>query len=153
MRIYSERWHAFRLRTRVLCWGLGSCVVLLGAYLTLARPVIQQRLLLESTRSQSASARAALWASEAHPHPVPAESVLPVMLPFSPLDFQTGGVRLVHWLPGEKGGELTLNADWAQIPPLFERLTHCGMGVSSFSVMPEGARLQLIVQVESQNAN
>lgn len=151
MHNFSERWHGFRLRTRVLCWCLGSCVVLLGAYLTLARPVIQQMSLLESTRSQSASARAALWASEAHP--VPAESVVPVTLPFSPLDFQTGSVRLIHWLPGEKGGELTLNADWAQIPSLFARLTHCGMGVSSFSVMPEGTRLQLMVQVENPNAN
>lgn len=153
MHNFSERWHGFRLRTRVLSWGLGSCVVLLGAYLTLARPVIQQMSLLESSRSQSASARAALWVSEAHPHPVLAQSVVPVTLPFSPLDFQTGSVRLIHWLPGEKGGELTLNADWAQIPSLFARLTHCGMGVSSFSVMPEGARLLLMVQVENPNAN
>ncbi|MBX8463334.1 DNA utilization protein HofO [Enterobacter sp. RIT637] len=62
-------------------------------------------------------------------------------------------MRLVRWLPGANGGELTLKVDWAQIPALFERLAQRGMGVSGFSVMPEETRLQLVLQVENTDAN
>ena len=96
---------------------------------------------------------AELWASEAQPHPVLAAPVILASLPFSPLDFQTDGVRLVRWLPGANGGELTLKVDWAQIPAVFERLAQRGMAVSGFSVKPEEARLQLVLQVENTDAN
>lgn len=153
MRLFYERWYGFLPRTRLLCWSLFSVAVLLGAYLVLARSVIQQLSQLEVQRSQAGAVRAELWASESRPHPVSAAPVIPASQPFSPLDFQTGDVRLVRWLPGANGGELTLTLDWIQIPALFERLAQRGMGVSGFTVRPEKARLQLVLQVENADAS
>lgn len=153
MRLFYERWYGFLPRTRLLCWSLFSVAVLLGAYLVLARPVIQQLSQLEAQRSQAAARRAELWASESQPLPVSAVPVIPASQPFSPLDFQTGDVRLVRWLPGATGGELTLTLNWIQLPSLFERLTQRGIGVSGFSVKPDDTRLQLVLQVENADAN
>lgn len=153
MRLFYERWYGFLPRTRLFCWSLFTVAVLLGAWLLLARPVIQQLSQLEATRSQAGAERAELWASEAQPHSVLDAPVIPALMPFSPLDFQTDGVRLVRWLPGAKGGELRLKVDWAQIPALFERLAQRGMAVSGFSVKPEETRLQLVLQVENTDAN
>ncbi len=153
MRLFYERWYGFLPRTRLFCWSLFTVAVLLGAWLLLARPVIQQLSQLEVKRSQAGAERVELWAREAQPHPVLAAPVHAPLMPFSPLDFQTDGVRLVRWLPGANGGELTLKVDWAQSPALFERLAQRGMAVSGFFIKPEETRLQLILQVENIDAN
>lgn len=153
MHIFHERWYSLHLRTRFLCWSLGSCLMFLGAYLALVRPTIQPLLQLEAKRNQLSSAQTALWVGAAQPPLAQSEPTAQASMPFSPLDFQAGGVRLVHWLPETKGGALTLDADWMQIPNVFERLARCGMDVSAFSVVPGESTLRLVVQLESPNAN
>lgn len=153
MRIVHERWYSLHLRTRILCWSLGSCLMFLGAYLALVRPTVQPLLRLEAKRNQLILAQTTLWGSVAQPHLARTEPDVAASLPFSPLDFQAAGVRLVHWLPDAKGGALTLDADWMQIPSLFERLARCGMNVRAFSVEPGESTLQLVVQVENLDAN
>lgn len=153
MRILHERWYSLHLRTRILCWSLGSCLMFLGAYLALVRPTFQPLLQLEAKRNQLILAETTLWRSAAQPHFTLTEPDAAASLPFSPLDFQAAGVRLVHWLPDAKGGALTLDAEWMQIPFVFERLARCGMNVSAFSVEPGESTLQLVVQVENRDAN
>lgn len=125
----------------------------LGAYLAVVRPTVQPLLQLEAKRNQLILAGTTLWGSVAQPHLTRTKPDAAASLPFSPLDFQAAGVRLVHWLPDAKGGALTLDADWMQLPSLFERLARCGMNVSAFTVKPGESTLQLDVQVENLNAN
>ena len=153
MRILHERWYSQHLRTRILCWSLASCLMFLGAYLALVRPTIQPLLQLEAKRNQLTAAQTALWVGAAQPQLAHSEPTVLTFLPFSPLDFQAGGVRLVHWLPDAKGGAITLDADWMQIPNVFERLAQCGMSVSAFSVAPGESTLRMVVQLENRNAN
>ncbi|WP_449554998.1 HofO family protein [Lelliottia amnigena] len=148
-----ERWYVFSSSTRILSWGLISGSVLLTAYLMLARPAIRHVSQLEMKREHIATVVKALWASEAHRGLAEGQPDSSARQAFSPLDFQTHGVRLVRWLPSAKGGELSLDADWMQIPALFEAIAQRGMGVTAFSVEPGESRLKLIVQVESLHAN
>jgi pilus assembly protein HofO len=152
--ILFERWYSFRPRTRILCWSMSTGVILLGVWLALARPVSLALSEFEAKRETTSAAMTALWHSEVRrPHLSTSESERVAAVPFSPLDFQTRDVRLVRWSPDARGGELTLDADWAQIPALFERFTRGGMEITAFSIEPGKSLLKLIVQVESVNAN
>lgn len=148
-----ERWYAFRSRTRILIWGLISGCVLLTAYLILTRPAIQHVSQLETKREPITTVVKALWTSEVQRGHAEGQPDISGRQAFSPLDFQTHGARLVRWLPNAKGGELSLDADWIQIPDLFDAIAQRGMGVTAFSVEPGESRLKLIVQVESLHAN
>lgn len=153
MPILFERWCLLGSRTRLLSWSLVSGMVLLSAYLILARPALRHLSQLEIKREQTITAIKGLWASETHSTAARGQPVVPALQPFSPLDVQTNGARLVRWLPNAKGGELTLDADWVLIPDLFALFAQRGMGVTAFSVEPGESRLQLVVQVESLHAN
>lgn len=148
-----ERWYVFRSRTRILIWGLISGCVLMTAYFMLARPAIRHVSQLEMKREHTAAVVKMLWASEAHRGLAEGKPDSSARQAFSPLDFQGQGTRLVRWLPSAKGGELSLEADWIQVPALFDAIAQRGMGVMAFSVEPGEARLKLIVQVESLHAN
>ena len=153
MPILFERWCLLGSRTRLLSWSLVSGVVLLSAYLILAHPALRHLSELEMKREQTVTAIKGLWASETHLPAATGQPDMSVRQPFSPLDVQTNGARLVRWLPSAKGGELTLDADWVLIPDLFDLFAKRGMGVTAFSVEPGESRLKLVVQVESLHAN
>lgn len=67
--------------------------------------------------------------------------------PFSPVDFQRQGVRLVSWLPTATGGEMVLETPWQQVAPTFTRLAECDMQVAAFSLAAESGVLRLNLQL------
>ena len=72
--------------------------------------------------------------------------------PFSPLEFDAPELRLVRWQPGNAGGELVVEAAWAQIPALFVTLAQRDVTVGRFSIQPERESLQVVMQLERQDA-
>nr|EKU4731311.1 DNA utilization protein HofO [Kluyvera ascorbata] len=69
------------------------------------------------------------------------------MIPFSPVDLQREGVRLVSWVPSAVGGEMSLEADWQQIPATFSMLAERGMQVIAFSLSPGNGALNFSLQL------
>lgn len=75
---------------------------------------------------------------------------LPVLSkPFSALDMDSPGSRVVSWQPAGSGGELTLEANWPGIPPLFNQLAERGRAVRGFSIQPEQQHLRLTLLIEA----
>jgi len=72
--------------------------------------------------------------------------------PFSPLAFDTDELRMVRWQPVGTGGELVIEATWAQIPSLFATLARRDVAVARFSIQPEHNKLQVVMQLEHQDA-
>ena len=72
--------------------------------------------------------------------------------PFSPLEFDTGELRMVRWQPVNAGGELVVEAVWGQIPGLFATLAQRDVAVARFTLQPEQQKLRLTLQLERQNA-
>jgi len=75
----------------------------------------------------------------------------PVMA-FSPAHFQHQGVRLVSWVPSDSGGEMSLEAPWQQVPPLFLMLAERSMQVVDFSLRAEKEALSLTFQLVRHDA-
>ena len=69
------------------------------------------------------------------------------MLPFSPVDFQRDGVRLVSWIPSAAGGDMSLETPWLRVPPTFTMLAERGMQVSAFSLNAEKGVLRFTLQL------
>lgn len=149
MRLLLERWCEWRGGVRCLCWAVGSLAILLGAYWALAHPVLSRVSRLEAQRDHSSVTLRALRVSVGQQSVLPA---IPETAPFSALSFQHHGSRLVRWQPNLKGGELTLEADWGQIPAIFAQLAQQGVGISTFTVEPDKSRLRLVVSVEGVDA-
>jgi pilus assembly protein HofO len=74
---------------------------------------------------------------------------IPPVKSFSVLDFDTPDSHLVSWQPVGAGGELTLEANWQSIPPLFIQLAERGRAVRGFSIVPEQQRLKMTLQLEA----
>ena len=152
MQIIYERWCECCFRTRFLCWSISTFAVLLGAFWIVVRPASQQTASLSVDHERAITAIGTLWVSARQHHAGEVEHESAAVLPFSPLDFQTGGTQLIRWQPDANGGELTLDAEWINIPVLFNRLAQRGMGVMTFSVEPGKSRLVVVVRVESLHA-
>lgn len=75
--------------------------------------------------------------------------VAPLLLPFSPLDFQLPGAQLVFWHPSAQGGELALKTLWEAVPSAFTRLAERNVSVSRFSLSVEGDDLLFTLQLET----
>lgn len=69
------------------------------------------------------------------------------LIPFSPVDLQREGVRLVSWVPSAVGGEMSLEADWQQVPATFSMLAERGMQVIAFSLSPGNGALNFSLQL------
>ncbi|MEH0887528.1 HofO [Enterobacter sp. UNJFSC 003] len=145
-----ERWCQCRPWQRVLCWFLSVLSLGVTAWGALLRPTHEQlaaRQLLHAERTN-----ASLWPAA---RKVPQQPVAPdvaVLRPFSPLDFQATGTRLVNWKPLQSGGELTLDADWQAIPAVFSALAQRAVRVTAFTLSPQGAALRLRVALEKDHA-
>lgn len=144
MRIHPDSWYALAPRGRCLCWGVSSALLLLCA------TDWQGRMQERQVATQQANAR--LWTAVRKLSPP--EDVQPAVAarPFSPLEFNTDALRTVRWQPGGAGGELVIEATWAQIPALFATLARRDVAVGRFSIQPEQNRLQIVMQLERQNA-
>lgn len=71
---------------------------------------------------------------------------------FSPAHFQHQSVRLVSWVPSDSGGEMSLEAPWQQVPPLFLMLAERSMQVVDFSLRAEKEALSLTFQLVRHDA-
>lgn len=152
MHIVIERWCACRAGTRGLIAGLLAGIMALAGWGLLVKPVQRQHVALEAQRAEAMQAHASLWSAVRRLPQTRGPDAPEVKTPFSPLDFQGSGTRLVHWKPAQGGGELTLDADWAQIPAVFARLAQREAIVGAFEIHPHGARLRLNVQLELPHA-
>lgn len=146
MNTLSDLWCAASPRIRLACW-LGWLLALwLLSCLALAGQANDEQLTRLSAENQQ------LWRSlhilsggENAPDTVVNEQ----LLPFSPLDFQRSGVRLVYWHPSAKGGEMALKATWQALPPVFAQLAQRNMRISQFSMSKEGTALLLTLNLEA----
>ncbi|MFK3712366.1 hypothetical protein [Leclercia adecarboxylata] len=144
MRIHPDSWYAMTPRGRCLCWGLSSALLLICATLW------QGRMQAQPVATQQANAR--LWSAVRKLSPPDEAQTAVATRPFSPLEFDTDALRMVRWQPGGRGGELVMEATWAQIPSLFVTLARRDVAVDRFSIQPEQNRLQIVMQLERHDA-
>ena len=135
MRIHPDSWYAMTPRGRCLCWGISSALLLAGVTGWQWRMQDRQIATQEARLVRNAETHSRLWTA-----------------PFSPLAFDTDELRMVRWQPRGAGGELVIKATWAQIPSLFATLARRDMAVGRFSIQPEQNRLQIVMQLERQDA-
>ena len=152
MLVPFERWYALTPRWRCVVWLASSLLLLLGWWLSFYRPAQQQLISLEAQRQREAASHRAMWSAARKLFPPSAEAIISPAQPFTPLAFNANGLRLVRWQPAAAGGELVLDAAWAAIPALFSLLAQHDVAVTSFSVAPEQQSLQVVLQLERQNA-
>ncbi|WP_333853024.1 HofO family protein [Leclercia sp.] len=152
MQIHPDSWYAMTPRGRCLCWGVSSAL-LLACFIGLQWRMQDRQIAAQQARhARNAEAHARLWAAVRKlslPEDAPPS---PAAEPFSPLAFDTDELRMVRWQPGGRGGELVLEASWTQIPSLFASLARHDVAVGRFSIQPEQKRLQIVMQLERQDA-
>ena len=145
-----ERWPRCSLTTMVK--SLAGAAILLGLYASFEVGLQAYSRALESRTSWRAEQNINLnnWrrimpslATEL------SEKMLndPQPVAFSPVDFQREGVRLVSWVPSAVGGEMSLEADWQQVPATFSMLAERGMQVIAFSLSPGNGALNFSLQL------
>lgn len=124
----------------LVAWGAG------------VKPLYSRQAALSAQLADTQRTRAALWTTAMRYSPAAEPGSAQIRQGFSPLDFQHDGTKLVHWKPTQNGGELTLDADWAQIPDVFFRLAQRDVNVAAFDMIPQGAQLRLNIQLERHHA-
>ncbi|EGT0663068.1 hypothetical protein JAF83_003278 [Citrobacter werkmanii] len=144
-----DAWLAQSLRFRFMC-ACGWIVGLLMIVALCLYPAARQRAMQQQALNQQRAAIQTQWRN-VYLQASSIEESEETFIPFSPLLFQTPLVRLVHWQPAIKGGEMTLRPAWQAIPPMFVQLAEQGMNVSRFSLSVEGAELLLTLQLEHLN--
>lgn len=122
------------------------------AWGTVVKPLHSWHVALNAQLADTLRTRAALWTTAMRYSPAAEQGRELIRQGFSPLDFQHNGTKLVHWKPTQNGGELTLDADWAQIPDVFSRLAQRDVNVAAFDMSPQGAQLRLNIQLERHHA-
>lgn len=151
MNALFDIWYGMSRRGRVFGWCAGVLCLTLAVALSVGYPgwkaldmqhtrLFQQR---EAARQQWRNLRRLSVAAE----PL-FERTVENPRTFSPLDFQTPSLRLLHWQPSAQGGEMVLKTAWDAVPPLFAQLAESEMGVSRFSLRREGAELLMTLQLE-----
>ncbi|MEF9891421.1 HofO family protein [Citrobacter sp.] len=149
MKTLCDSWLAQSPRFRLICccgWMLGLLIVVMLCLSTTAQKRVRQQEALNQQRAAIQAQWRNLYLLAASP-----EKPEEMLIPFSPLLFQTPLARLIHWQPSAQGGEMTLKPDWDAIPPMFDQLAEQGMNVSRFSLCAEGAELLLTLQLERLN--
>ncbi|WP_249415113.1 hypothetical protein [Enterobacter sp. RHBSTW-00994] len=148
-----QRWCECRPCTRLFLWCVGTSTTVLIAYLLLVRPIHTEIIRLNTQVINALHVNASKWPGAIRQTTQLKATVPGRERPFSPLEFQAEGTRLVHWRPRQGGGELVLDAGWEQIPEVFSRLALRDVKVSAFTLAPEGSLLRLSVQLEQNDAN
>ena len=152
METLLERWCESRPWCRLVCGGLGILLMGLTAWGVVLRPAERQCADLWQQLSQAARTNASLWPTACQVPFSPQTRTALEIKPFSPLDFQGEGTRLLHWKPLQNGGELTLDAEWQAIPTVFTRLAQWDVQVAAFALSAQGSALRLRVELEEQHA-
>lgn len=152
MRIHPDCWYAMTPCWRGLCWVISSAIMVIGLTGAQLRMREQQAATRLTQQAQDTASNAGLWASVRKLSPPDNAHTSETPRPFSPLEFDTGEQHLVRWIPGNSGGELVVEAVWAQIPTLFVTLAQRDVVVGRFSIQPEQKTLQVTLQLERQNA-
>lgn len=152
MRIHPDSWYAMTPRGRCLCWGISSALLLAGVSGWQWRMQDRQIATQEARLVRNAETHSRLWTAVRKLSPPDNAQPSVAALPFSPLAFDTDELRMVRWQPRGAGGELVIKAAWAQIPSLFVTLARRDMAVGRFSIQPEQNRLQIVMQLERQDA-
>lgn len=152
MRIHPDSWYAMTPRGRCLCWGLSSALLLACVTGWQWRMQVRQIATQQAQHARDAENHARLWTAVRKLSPP--DDVQPAVTarPFSPLEFDTDALRMVRWQPVGRGGELVIEATWAQIPALFATLARRDVAVGRFSIQPEQNRLRIVMQLERQDA-
>ncbi|MBE3287587.1 HofO [Enterobacter cloacae complex sp. P31C] len=143
-----ERWCESRPWCRLVCGGLAILLMGLAAWGVLLRPVEQQCAERQQQLIQAARTNASLWPTASQAPFSPQTRTALELKPFSPLDFQGEGTRLLYWKPLQNGGELALEAEWQAIPPLFSRLAQRDVWVAAFTLSPQNTALRLRLELE-----
>lgn len=152
MRIHPDIWYALSPRWRGLCWVISSGLMLLCATGVQLRIQQQQLTTQQAQQARDAAINARLWTAVRRLSPTDDAISTVALRPFSPLEFDTGEMRMVRWQPVSAGGELVVDAVWAQIPALFATLARRDVAVGRFTLQPEQQKLRLTLQLERQNA-
>lgn len=153
MEYFVQRWLASRPSVRLVCWCTAAGVIGLAVWALTVRPAWRQCAELGALSLRAARTNVALW-PQARRHPLVSKArVTQDIQPFSPLDYQGKGTRLVHWKPQQNGGELALSAPWSEIPALFSRLATQAVKVRAFTLVPEEGQLRLSLQLETDRAH
>lgn len=148
METLLERWCESRPWCRLVCGGLGILLMGLTAWGVVLRPAERQCADLWQQLSQAARTNASLWPTACQVPFSPQTRTALEIKPFSPLDFQGEGTRLLHWKPLQNGGELALEAEWQANPPLFSRLAQRDVRVAAFTLAPQSTALRLKLELE-----
>ena len=152
MRIPPDSWYAMTPRGRCLYWGLSSALLLSCLTGMQWRMQDRQTATQQAQHTRNVEAHARLWTAVRKLLPPDDAQSAVAAEPFSPLAFDTDALRMVRWQPGGAGGELVMEATWAQIPSLFATLARRDVAVGRFSIQPGQNRLQIVMQLERQDA-
>lgn len=152
MQIPPDRWYAMTPRGRCLCWAVSSALLVFCVTGLQWRMQDRQTATQQARHARNAETHARLWTALRKLSPSDEAPSTVAARPFSPLEFDTDALRMVRWQPGGTGGELVIDATWAQIPALFATLAQRDVAVGRFSIQPEQNRLQIVMQLERQNA-
>lgn len=147
-----ECWCALAPRWRCTLWFACSLLLLVGWLLFHYQPAQQRLSAQEAQRLREAASHMALWSSVRKLFPPPAEQSAALSQPFTPLAFNTRGLRLVRWQPAATGGELVVDAAWTEVPALFSALARHDVAVAHFSVAPELRALRVVLLLERRHA-
>ena len=148
METLLERWCDSRPWCRLICMCLGIFLVGLAAWSTVLRPVESQCTERQQQLLQEVRTNASLWPSASKTTLRPETQTAREMMPFSPLDFQGEGTKLLHWKPFQNGGELALESAWQANPALFSRLAQRDVQVAAFTISPQSTVLRLRLELE-----
>ncbi|AID26156.1 hypothetical protein [Salmonella bongori] len=151
MNILFDIWCGMSRRDRAFCWGAGVVCLSLTAALLLCYPGWQTLDMQQARLRQQRDTVQQQWRTlrrlTAADGPF-VEQTTKGARPFSPLDFQSPSLRLLHWQPSAQGGEMALKVAWEAVPPLFSRLAESEMGVRQFSLRIEEGALLMTLQLE-----
>lgn len=143
-----QRWDECAPRTRVFCWCIASGAVLLIVWLVLIRPASGQYLRAQRQLQQANDASAVLWTIVRRQPALPEAGAATRRRPFSPLDLQGNGSRLVQWKPMPGGGALTLDVVWSAVPAIFSRLARQDVRIAGFAITAHQTQLRISMQLE-----
>ncbi|MCS2171170.1 hypothetical protein MUU46_12690 [Scandinavium sp. TWS1a] len=136
---FADRWCDFSPRVRLGIW-----LMMLGGLAVAGRFCSPEPLIEPDLSPLNAQWQKIMPLLPVAPRESPA-----LTKPFSALDMDSPGSRVVSWQPAGSGGELTLEANWAGIPPLFNQLAERGRAVREFSIQPEQQHLRLTLLIEA----
>ncbi len=149
-----DLWYALSPGARAGYGLLLMVFLLLAVWWWQIKPITGEQTAREQQRLVQQSALQASWRDIlALKPPEITHSQADVPTAFSPLDFHTPDAQLIRWRPGERGGEMVLEAQWVSIPRMFSWLAERQMLAPAFSITVQEHALNFVLQVESDDGD